>query len=578
MRAPSVRRPFMRETSAFATSLLAFIVRLAFTLVSVFALGPVFTLVSVFALMPAFTLPAAAQTVRADPSIEAIRLANAGESAAAIPLFEEAFSRSFSWIVADKAGAAYAEAGEAERGERFFRGLTGRDESLPAPILFAIARIHAGTERALDEYEASLRRDPAQCLVWRRYIDDANEQKELARARAFLETAAPSPERTFARGHLARREGDHEASRALLEEALAAGADPGWVIASLGAVYMAQSEWERAIDSYGSSLSTLAARGDIELAALVEASRGYAAMRLGRYEDAFDFFREAVRGTGATGRYRLEIQYAAAASECAIRLGRYEDANEWTDAARRRAREVGSPALEYYAIGSWADYMIRTGEFESVARELEPLATGTPDERSPGMLRLLLHLARAKKSAGDLAGAARWYEELAARSADEALLRAAAYEGLAETHLLRGQAREAERCQRDAIAVYREARDPEAALQAEADLARVFESQGRYQEALDALFAILPEERATQNAGRLSVRLSGIANLYDFLGNYREALRYRTEALEAVEQTGDSLGMAQERANLGLLQLKAGSYAEADSNLERSLRLVRSLG
>lgn len=540
----------MRETSALIASLL-----LAFTLV-----------------------PATSQTACADASIEAIRLANSGDPAAAIPLFEEAFSRSFSWIVADKAAAAYADAGEPDRGERFFRGLAGPGDSPPAPILFAIARIHAGTERAMDDYEASLRKDPAQCLVWRRYIDDANEQNEQARAHAFLEATAPSPERTFALGHLARREGDHEASRTLLEEALTAGADSGWVIASLGAVYMAQSDWERAIDSYGASLPTLAARGDVELAALVQASRGYAAMRLGRYEDALGFFREAVRGTAATGRYRLEIQYAASASECAIRLGRYEDAGEWTETARRRARELESPALEYYAIGSWADYMIRTGEFESVAREIEPLALGNPNDRSSGMLRLLLHLARAKKSAGDLAGATRWYEELAARSEDAALLRAAAHEGLAETHLLLGRTREAERFQRDAIAVYRDARDPEAALQAEADLARVFESQGRYQEALDALFAILPEERATQNAGRLSVRLSGIANLYDFLGNYREALRYRTEALEAVEQTGDSLGIAQERANLGLLQLKAGSYAEADSNLERSLRVVRSLG
>ncbi len=541
-------------------------------------------------LLALVSMPAIAQTTHAAPSIEAIRLTNAGDPAAAIPLFEESFSRSFSWILADKAATAYADAGEQERGERFFRTIAGlgdvppaadratEHDPAPAPILFAIARIHAGTERALDTFETSLRRDPAHCLVWRRYIDDANAQSLSARVRAFIDTAAPSPELTFARGHLARREGDFEASRALLEEALAAGADSGWVIASLGAVYMSLGEWERAIDSYGASLPVIAARDDIELAALVQASRGYAAMRLGRYEDAFGFFREAVKGTGATGLYRLEIQYAAAASECAIRLGRYEEANEWTDAARQRARELESEALEYYAIGTWADFMIRTGEFGAVARELEPLAIANPDDRTPGMLRLLLHLARAKKSAGDLAGATRWYEELAARSARDALLRAAAHEGLSETHLLQGMAREAEREQRDAIAIYREAGDPAAALQAEADLARVFESQGRYQEALDALFKILPEERATGNAGRLSVRLSGIANLYDFLGNYREALHYRTEALEAVEQTGDSLGMAQERANLGLLQLKAGSYAEADSNLERSLRAVRSLG
>lgn len=531
------------------------------------------------------------QTTFADSSLEAIRLTNAGDPAAAIPHFETAFSQSFSWILADKAAEAYASAGESERGVLFFMSLGGptegdgdsadpatASERLPAPLHFAIARIHAGTPEALVHFEHSLLKDPSHCLVWRRYIDEANGQNQRARAHEFLATAGSTPERMFASGHLARREEDYVSSRTALEGALAAGADSGWVIASLGAVYMAQGEWERAIDSYGASLSTLAARGDVELAALVEASRGYAAMRLGRYEDGIAFFREAVAGTGATGLYQLEIQYAASASECAIRLGRYEEANEWTETARTRARELGSAALEYYAIGSWADYMIRTGEFTAVAKKLEPLATAASGDRSQGMLRLLLHLARAEKSAGDLANATAWYEELAERGADAPLLRAAAFEGLAETHLLQGRTRDAELRQRDAIAVYRESGDPAAALRAEADLARVFESQGRYQEALDALFAILPEERATQNAGRLSVRLSGIANLYDFLGNYREALRYRTEALEAVEQTGDSLGMAQERANLGLLQLKAGSYAEADTNLERSLRVVQALG
>jgi FOG: TPR repeat len=110
------------------------------------------------------------------------------------------------------------------------------------------------------------------------------------------------------------------------------------------------------------------------------------------------------------------------------------------------------------------------------------------------------------------------------------------------------------------------------------DLGNVYDSLGRYEEAISYHQQSLEIDREIGNRGGVAKSLGNLGNAYDSLGRYEEAISYHQQSLEIYREIGDRGGVAASLGNLGIVYNSLGRYEEAISYHQQSLEIDREIG
>ena len=127
-------------------------------------------------------------------------------------------------------------------------------------------------------------------------------------------------------------------------------------------------------------------------------------------------------------------------------------------------------------------------------------------------------------------------------------------------------------------AEFRALDDDDGIRQAHLSLARVHESRGRYEQALEhASQALRLADEGNDPLARAD-GLTSVARQKCLLGHHADALRAGEQALSLYSMLGHLEGQANALMNLGLAEQRSGRHAAATVHYERSLDLDRRLG
>lgn len=109
-------------------------------------------------------------------------------------------------------------------------------------------------------------------------------------------------------------------------------------------------------------------------------------------------------------------------------------------------------------------------------------------------------------------------------------------------------------------------------------LGNVHLTNGSFQLAIDAYELAIAAGDVVQDLRRLSLTYSNLSVAYLELGRYNEAARYAHRAIGIHETLSDGLALARSENNLGMLLLRRGDLAEAQSHLARAIKLFEEAG
>ncbi|WP_052330968.1 tetratricopeptide repeat protein [Planktothrix agardhii] len=109
-------------------------------------------------------------------------------------------------------------------------------------------------------------------------------------------------------------------------------------------------------------------------------------------------------------------------------------------------------------------------------------------------------------------------------------------------------------------------------------LADAYDSLGRYEDAISYHQQSLEIDREIGNRGGVARSLNGLGNAYDSLGRYEDAISYHQQSLEIDREIGNRGGVARSLGNLGIVYKNLGRYEEAISYHQQSLEIDREIG
>lgn len=113
---------------------------------------------------------------------------------------------------------------------------------------------------------------------------------------------------------------------------------------------------------------------------------------------------------------------------------------------------------------------------------------------------------------------------------------------------------------------------------AHSNIGNIYNTQGRYIEALKSHVASLKARLAANDREGLAACYNNLGNVYDNLGNNEEALKSHFISLEIRKEFGNKKGIANSYNNIGNIYQGLGNYPEALRNHLASLKINEELG
>jgi tetratricopeptide (TPR) repeat protein len=177
--------------------------------------------------------------------------------------------------------------------------------------------------------------------------------------------------------------------------------------------------------------------------------------------------------------------------------------------------------------------------------------------------------------------------KLAARDPKSANL-ATLYAKLAEIYtkrIARGEAKDLEQEQQQAIDAYHQAIDRYRVFNRKASLSNILNefgmflcAQSRYEDAIDFYQQSLAISIEIGDRYNQSAPLGNLGNVYNLLGEYQQAIKLYRQSLEIQREVGDRRGKAASLSNLGDIYNLLGEYPRAINFYQQSLEIQREIG
>ncbi|SEH03631.1 Tetratricopeptide (TPR) repeat [Nonomuraea solani] len=129
-----------------------------------------------------------------------------------------------------------------------------------------------------------------------------------------------------------------------------------------------------------------------------------------------------------------------------------------------------------------------------------------------------------------------------------------------------------------ALALFRQAGDPDGQARTLNDLGTTAHEACRFQAAADHFTQAVPLHRQAGDRNGEARGLTGLGIVEALLGRHRQAANYYEQALLLHRQTGDRDGEAYALIHLGEVEVRSGRYGPASDRLQQALTLYRQLG
>jgi tetratricopeptide (TPR) repeat protein len=397
-------------------------------------------------------------------------------------------------------------------------------------------------------------------------------------------------EYSVAAGRSAKAQYANVVAAELYERALAAAAElPDLsasevvpIVESLGDVVVRFAAYERAHAAYQRALELVG--NDLITRTRLMRKAGVTVQRLGRREEGLEWFERALgeleAGDGGAdavaNRVELELAYAGSL----YYQSRHEESIGWSEQALGHAEQAGLDSEIAHACSILSLALAQAGRPDpKYQRRALEIYERTGELGGHGVLLNNMGLEAFEAYDWDEAG------ELLARAA-ELSERAGDVTNVARVHhneadilAERGLLAEAEQLLRDALRVWRAASYALAIAITSSNLGRVLARAGRTEEAL----RLLEEARASftelGNPAWAAEATARIAEAHVVAGEYREALKAGSAALEeAHASAAPPVLEAMIERFIGYALVQGRRLDEAAPHLERSLELARELG
>ncbi len=110
------------------------------------------------------------------------------------------------------------------------------------------------------------------------------------------------------------------------------------------------------------------------------------------------------------------------------------------------------------------------------------------------------------------------------------------------------------------------------------NLGLVYQSQRKWNEAIDCYQRSLVTYRAIGDQQGIAVTMNCLGLVYQSQGNWDEAIDFYQQSLEIARAIGDQYGIAQTLGNLGVVYKNQGKWDEAIDCYQQSIQISRQIG
>lgn len=163
-------------------------------------------------------------------------------------------------------------------------------------------------------------------------------------------------------------------------------------------------------------------------------------------------------------------------------------------------------------------------------------------------------------------------------AADELSGQAHAFVQLGQIAYLEDRAAEGHGYYSRASAIYKSLDYPEGEAECLSGIADILRIQGDLAGALERLLEAREIFLKVESKQRCATTTRRLADVYNSLDKYHDAMKFYDEALAVFEETGDRIGQAGSLYGLGIVRLQRDEYALAQELLESALGTYRDVG
>lgn len=110
------------------------------------------------------------------------------------------------------------------------------------------------------------------------------------------------------------------------------------------------------------------------------------------------------------------------------------------------------------------------------------------------------------------------------------------------------------------------------------NLGAIYQSMGKYQDALEASLACLEEASEMEDQELYSATAGNIGLLFDYMGNFEKAIYYQRQSISIDSTLGDKSGLAYSYGNLGEVYRQMELWPEAFKYYSKALEMATDIG
>ncbi|MEG4024097.1 CHAT domain-containing tetratricopeptide repeat protein [Microcoleus sp. S13C4] len=350
---------------------------------------------------------------------------------------------------------------------------------------------------------------------------------------------------------------------------------------SLGRVYSALGEKQKALEYYNQSLPLSRALGERRGEALTLNDIGNVYSQLGEKQKALEYYNQSLPLSRATDDLALDASILNNIGLVYSELGEKQKALEYYNQSLPLFRAVGDRSGEATTLHNIGLVYSDLGEQQKALNYYSqslPLFRAVGDRRREATT--LTSIGSVYSELGEKQKALEYYSQSLplSRAVGDRSGEAATLHNIGGVYSALGEKQKALEYYSQSLPVFGATGDRSGEAATLHNIGGVYSALGEKQKALEYYSQSLPLRRATGDRGGEATTLNSIGSVYSELGEKQKALEYYSQSLPLRRATGDRGGEATTLNNIGGVYSELGEKQKALDYYSQSLPLFRAVG
>jgi len=349
---------------------------------------------------------------------------------------------------------------------------------------------------------------------------------------------------------------------------------------SIGSVYDALGEQQKALEYYNQSLPFSRALGDKTWEALNLNGIGGIYDALGEQQKALEYYNQSLSLFRALGDKTQEATILSNIGLVYDALGEKQQALDYYNQALVLSRAVGNKIQEAATLTGIGLVYNALGEKQQALdyyNQALLLSRAVGDKIQEAAT--LTGIGGVYDALGEKQQALDYYNQalLLSRAVGDKTLEATALNNIGLVYDVLGEQQQALDYYNQALPLSRAVGDKTLEATALHNIGLVYDVLGEQQQALDYYNHALLLSRAVGDKAGVAITLSNIGDVYNFLGEQQQALKYYNQSLPLSRTVGDKQGEARTLGGIAWVKRDQGNLAEALAQIEAAVGIIESL-